>query len=83
MYNYENQPSDTVMKTLNSLADVVKAVNDGHKVYWKTTDYHVSVDLYGTYNIVYRPWSRNPNTVGLFHLDGVSSDYSPSEFMVN
>lgn len=65
-----------------SLADIQTAYNDGHKVYWKTPDYVVVRDMFGEWHIVYRPHSRNPNSVGLFWADGVTSDYKPEDFYV-
>lgn len=65
-----------------SLADIQTAYNDGHKVCWKTPDYVVVRDMFGEWHIVYRPHSRNPNSVGLFWADGVTSDYKPEDFYV-
>ena len=63
-----------------TITQVKIAVEAGHKVCWKTDDYVVGVDLFGQWHITYRPWSLNPNTVGLFWADGVTSDYSPEDF---
>src|SRR5574343_433202 len=57
---------DLVEGAFSSIDDVVKAVDDNKKVFWKTTDYVVGKDLYGEYYITYRPWSRNPHTIKLF-----------------
>ena len=73
---------DLLEGQFTDIADVVDAVNSDRKVYWKTPDYVVSKDLYGELNIVYRPWSKNPNTVGLFHTDGKTTDYSPEDFIL-
>lgn len=68
------------MIRFDSLAQVQKAVKDGKKVYWSNNNYVVGVDLLGQWYITYRPWSKNPNTVGLFWTDGVTSDYDPLDF---
>ena len=73
---------DLVEGAFASITDVVNAVDAGRKVFWQTPDYVVSKDLYGEYNVVYRPWSKNPNTVGLFHSDGKTSDYKAEDFIV-
>lgn len=73
---------DLLEGQFTDIAAVVDAVDSNRKVYWKTPDYVVGKDLYGQYNITYRPWSKNPNTVGLFHIDGKTTDYNPEDFIL-
>jgi hypothetical protein len=42
----------------------------------------VGVDMLGSWYIAYRPWSKNPNYVGLFWTDGVTTDYNPEDFYI-
>lgn len=58
------------------------AVQNGSIVCWKTTDYRIVSDLFGHFSIAYRPWSKSPNYVSLFWADGVTTDYTPSEFFI-
>jgi len=75
--------SATQLNEFETIYDVVKAVEDGKKVVWKSEDYVVGKDLYGDYNVTYKPWSRKPDTVLLFHKDGKSTDYKPEDFWIN
>ena len=59
---------DLVEGTFNSIDEVVAAIDDGKKVFWKTTDYVVGKDLYGEAYISFRPWSRNPHTIKLSNI---------------
>ena len=68
------------MIEFNTLNDVTAAVDAGKKVYWSNDQYTVHKDLIGTYLITFRPWSKNPGSVGLFHMNGVDSDYNPADF---
>ena len=70
------------MPHFNTIADVQKALKEGHKVCWQTPDYVVGVDLLGQWYVAYRPWSKNPNYVGLFYIDGVTTDYNPEDFYI-
>lgn len=70
------------MTTFNTLADVTAAVDAGKTVCWKSVDYTVGRDILGQYHVTYRAHSRNPNSVGLFHRDGVGSEYTPGEFYI-
>lgn len=70
------------MAQFNTLAEIQEAVKAGRKVHWKNEGYVVGVDLYGQWHIAWQPWSRNPNYVGLFWADGVTSDYSPQDFYI-
>lgn len=63
--------------TFTEISDVIRAVDDGQKVFWKTPDYVVGKDLYGDYHITYRPWSKAPNTVAL------TDHYNAEDFMVS
>lgn len=65
-----------------TLDEVKAAVNSGNIVCWKNDNYRVVVDMFDTWIVTYRPWSRNPNSVGLFWQDGTTSDYSPEDFYI-
>lgn len=65
-----------------TLAEVQEAVKAGHKVCWKNDGYTVGVDMLGQWYVAWQEWSRNPNIVGLFWADGVTSDYSPEDFFI-
>lgn len=69
-----------IMIRFGTLAEVQEAVKAGRKVFWSNDNYVVGVDLLGQWSITYRPWSKNPNTVGLFWADGVTSDYNAADF---
>lgn len=66
----------------NSIKGVQEAVKAGRKVYWSNENYVVGVDMLGSWYIAYRPWSKTPNYVGLFYVDGVTTDYKPQDFFI-
>lgn len=68
------------MAQFNTLAEIQEAVKAGRKVHWKNECYMVTVDMFGQWHIAYMPWSKNPNYVGLFWTDGVTSDYNAEDF---
>lgn len=67
-----------------SIADVADAVRDGHTVYWRHTGYYVnrweSPTFGERFDVV---CDHNDHTVGLFHRDGVTSDYDPADFFID
>jgi hypothetical protein len=70
------------MAQFNTLAEIQEAVKAGRKVHWKNEGYVVGVDMWGAWYIAWMPHSRNPNYVGLFWQDGVTSDYNPEDFYI-
>lgn len=70
------------MAQFNTINEVCEAVKAGRKVHWSNENYVVGVDMLGSWFIAYRPWSKNPNYVGLFWTDGVTSDYRPEDFYI-
>lgn len=64
-----------------SLPEATAAADTTTVVCWKNDDYRLQVDLYGQWQIVYKPWSvKKMNVVSLYHTDGISSDYDPADF---
>lgn len=59
----------------DSFAAITAAVDAGHAVYWKNEGYQVTAAR-GDYFIT----CSTGNVVGLFWLDGVTSDYKPVDF---
>ena len=53
------------MAQFNTINEVCEAVKAGRKVHWSNENYVVGVDMLGSWFIAYRPWSKNPNFVGL------------------
>lgn len=78
----EESTEDDYSTAFSTLRDVTDAVDAGKKVFWKNSEYVVGKDLFGTYHVTYRPWSRKPDTVLLYYTDGRNSDYSPEDFYV-
>jgi hypothetical protein len=70
------------MAQFNTINEVCEAVKAGRKVHWSNENYVVGVDMLGSWFIAYRPWSKNPNYVGLFYVDGVTTDYNPEDFYI-
>ena len=70
------------MAQFNTIKAVCEAVKAGRKVHWSNENYVVGVDMLGSWYIAYRPWSKNPNYVGLFWTDGVTTDYNPEDFYI-
>ncbi len=70
------------MRVFHDLNEVKLAVDAGEKVYWSNENYLVHKDMFGQYLITFRPWSKNPGSVGLFHLNGTDTDYNASEFYI-
>lgn len=68
------------MAQFSTLIEVQDAVKAGETVYWSNNEYLVTVDLFGQWHITYRPWGKNPHSVGLFWTDGTTSDYNPEDF---
>ena len=62
--------------TLQDVTDAVDAVDAGHTVYWRNVGYVVT-EAGGDYYIT---CTGNRHTLGLFHLDGVTSDYKAADF---
>lgn len=71
-----------VYGNFTDLNAVKEAVDAGHKVFWSNDQYSVHKDIFGSYLITFRRWSKNPGSVGLFHLNGVDSDYKPEDFFI-
>lgn len=68
------------MAEFNTLSEVQEAVKAGKKVHWKNDGYVVGVDMLGQWYVAWMPQSRNPDYVGLFHTDGVNSEYDAQDF---
>lgn len=64
-----------------SLPEAIAAVNDGAVVCWKNDSYRLLPDLFGTWNVAFRPWKEN-NVCSLYHTDGIGSEYDPADFYI-
>ncbi len=66
-----------------SLPEATAAVDGGKVVCWKNDQYLLQPDLFGQWQVVFKPWSiKKMNVANLYHTDGISSDYDPSDFFV-
>jgi hypothetical protein len=73
--NYYKKFSDfTSMKQIKSALDAGK-----QNIYWQNEGYAVFKDRVGQYLICFK---SNEHCVGLFHLDGVNTEYAPSQFFI-
>ena len=79
--NSENAMTSFVAP-FTTLAEVCEAVNRGEKVYWKNDGYQVIIDMFNTFFVSWKPWSKDPSHTALFHNDGTSSDYNPQDFFI-
>jgi hypothetical protein len=70
------------MTQFNSMTAIKEAVKAGRKVHWSNDNYVVGVDGVGSWFIAYRPGTRQANYVGLFWVDGVTTDYDPKDFYI-
>jgi len=60
-----------------TLQDMTNDVDKGIDVFWMNSGYKVRRDNKGKY---YIEFEGNNNIVGLYHLDGVNSDYNSKDF---
>lgn len=66
-----------------SLPEVTATVEAGKVVFWKDENYLLQADLFGTWQVVYKPWNiKHMNVVNLYYTDGITSDYDPSDFFI-
>jgi len=66
-----------------SLPEVTATVEGGKVVYWKNENYLLQADLFGMWQVVFKPWSiKKMDVVNLYHLDGIASDYDPAAFVI-
>ena len=64
------------LDSFNTFHDIKNAISLGIPVFWKTSVYVVR--CVGCH--YYVTCILNGDTVGLFHIDGVTSDYKPEDF---
>jgi hypothetical protein len=63
---------------MKSMRDVKDAVDAGKRVCWKQSNYVVEKDA-GGYIV---RCTNNDHCVGLYWLDGVTTDYKPADFYI-
>ena len=68
--------------TFKTITEVCEAVKAGKVVHWGTRNYVVILDNVGQWLIGYNHGQHNASYVGLFWLDGVTTDYNPEDFFV-
>lgn len=67
----------------NSLPEVTAQADTNTVVCWKNDDYRLQCDLYGQWQVVYKPWKITKMiVVPLYQTDGISSVYDPADFYV-
>lgn len=66
-----------------TVKEVAQAVANGADVRWKSDNYHVVKDKLDQFFVTYRPGTREANSIGLFWLDGETTDHKPGDFYIN
>ena len=65
-----------MVKHFKVFAEIEKAVMDGETVYWKTFYYKVKFNPINGFYVM----ANSGSMVGLYHADGIGSEYKPDEF---
>jgi len=65
-----------------SLIQIVEAILNGKRVFWKNTGYEVIRDSIGQYLIGFDIGGNKENWIGLTHTDGLTVNGNPEDFFV-